>query len=274
MISKTSVVTFSGLLAFGVSVFFTVGNPKYRIVDITPMQWYICLSSATAILFLQAIFAQCKSADVKFYAVLVCFCYWHRATFMHCTVERDCFWDIPLLSCSFWGRTVACVGELAFVHVSTKQIAPRFNKLILFLIAVAETISFIGVIKKHYLWFFFENSIWTLCTILLIYDLFMYNKNKSYESVPLLLCLFVLYNCCEDLPMYLKRHYDKTHLPGYNVPFVEGLVDSFTCDYVGHDSKVWDPQMLWQTLNYIIVPAASIGLMSCCDDDDDAQKKK
>lgn len=43
---------------------------------------------------------------------------------------------------------------------------------------------------------------------------------------------------------------------------MEGAFDALTCDVVSQSSEVWNPQMLWQTLNYTIVPAASIALLA------------
>lgn len=188
---------------------------------------------------------------------------------MHCTVERDCFWDLKLCT-SLWGRTVACTGEMTFVYLATTQLAPgRAKRVVLTLIAMAQTLSFIGVIKKHYLWFFFENGLWTICATGLALHLFLFDKRKCYKSVPYLLCLFVCYNIYEDLPMYLARHAERTHMSGYNLGMSEGLLDSLACTRISQASEVWAPQMLWQTLNYTIVPAACIGLMSCSEDDGD-----
>ena len=259
------------LLAYGGAVLITVGPPETRLFNVAPLVWWAILVAVTTCMFLRVL--QQPSGAVQKSALIVCFCYMHRAMFMHCTVERDCFWSLPLC-CSLWGRTIACIGELTFVDMASKQIAPHRNKLIVFLIACAQTISFIGVIKKHYLWFFFENSIWTGCAIVLIFDTFMYNKRSCYQSLPFLLSLFVFYNVYEDLPMYLHRHADKTHLPGYNLAFVEGFMDSLSCGYVGQDAKIWDPQMLWMTLNYTIVPAASIGLLACAETTDDEHVSK
>ena len=85
--------------------------------------------------------------------------------------------------------------------------------------------------------------------------------------MPYLLFAFVFYNVVEDLPMYISRHNEKTHLDGYNLGIVEGAVDALACKVISQDAKYWDPQMLWQTLNYTLVPAACIGLMACSNGD-------
>lgn len=63
--------------------------------------------------------------------------------------------------------------------------------------------------------------------------------------------------------MYLTRHQEKTHLPGYNLGLIEGALDALECTQVTQSFDVWKPQMLWQSLNYTIVPAACICLMFC-----------
>ena len=75
------------------------------------------------------------------------------------------------------------------------------------------------------------------------------------------LSLFACYNILEDLPMYLRRHEEKTHLPNYNLPVVAGGLDAITCDLVTDSDTVWRPQMLWMSLNYTINPIASIALL-------------
>jgi hypothetical protein len=254
-----------GLALYGAAVFFTVGPGRAQHVD--PRVWWGCLSAACAALFLTAWCKPCKSAVARRCACLVCACYLHRAAFMHCTVERDCFWDLTLCT-SLWGRTVACTGEMTFVYLASSQIAPgRVQRIVVALIAVAQTLSFVGVIKKHYLWFFFENGLWTVCAAGLALHLFLRNTRACFQSVPYMLGLFVCYNVYEDLPMYLARHAEKTHLPEYNLGLYDGVLDSLECTRVSQASEVWAPQMLWQTLNYTIVPAACIGLMSCAEGD-------
>ena len=254
------------LLSYGITCFLVLGE-HHRHVTIDPFVWWLSLSLVTACFFVRAFLSSSSTvhhAHMRRCALVVCFCYLHRAVFMHCTVERDCFWDLALC-CSLWGRTVACTGELTFVYMSVKQLAPSQTKLIMVLISCAQTISFIGVMKKHYLWFFFENSIWTFCAIFLALHVYLYNTRTWFKSVPWLLLAFTCYNLYEDLPMYLQRNKDKTHLPGYNLGIIEGAWDALSCDLVSQSNHVWDPQMLWQTLNYTIVPAAAVSLMVCSD---------
>ena len=258
------IVLVLALLVYGAAVFITVG--PHRVLDVSPLVWWASLSSACLCLFLKTLFTSGAAKEDRTCALLVCFCYLHRAVFMHCTVERDCFWDTPLC-CSLWGRTVACTGELTFVYMSTKHLAPSKTKLVVALISIAQTLSFIGVMKRHYFWFFFENSIWTLCALGLAVHVFLYQKRECFKSVPYLLLAFVFYNVVEDLPMYISRHNEKTHLDGYNLGIVEGAVDALACKVISQDAKYWDPQMLWQTLNYTLVPAACIGLMACSNGD-------
>ena len=244
--------------AYFLAVYFCLGPPK--VVQVPPMIWWSSLSTATTLAFLYATFhKKCKASRLQGFSQVVCFCYMHRAIFMHCTVERDCFWDFPLCS-PLWGRTVACTGELTFVYMASRELLEntKLSNIIVFLISIAQTISFIGVMKKHYLWFFFENSIWTVCAFCMAAYLFLYNSRQKYVSVPYILLCFVVYNVVEDLPMYLNRHAEKTHLHGYNIGIIDGALDAVTCNVVSQSSKIWGPQMLWQTLNYTTVPVASI----------------
>lgn len=247
----------------------------YKIISVPPMIWWSSLSVTTTLIFLYAVYGKiCRLSNLRKFARVVCFCYMHRAIFMHCTVERDCFWDLPLCS-PLWGRTVACTGELTFVYMASRQLLQnnKISNIIVFLISIAQTISFIGVMKKHYYWFFIENSIWTVCAIFMAIYMFLYNFKKKYSTVPYILLLFVVYNITEDLPMYLNRHAEKTHLDNYNIGIIEGALDAMTCNIISKSSTIWDPQMLWQTLNYTSVPLASIFLIAANSNEESDKRK-
>lgn len=266
--SVSSYVVIPGVLVYGALILALVG--PHSVVDVPPLVWWTVLSSVTVLLFLLAFFSSSKDPHVRNCALVVCACYCHRAVWMHCTVERDCFWGYEFMGfnpcCSFWGRTVACTGELTFVYLSTRQLTNKnVNKLVVGLIAIAQTISFIGVAKKHYGWFFWENFIWTVCAVGVGLHVSLYQSRNCYNSVPFLLFCFFCYNVFEDLPMYLRRHSEHTHLEGYNLGVLEGALDALSCDLVSQSFSVWRPQMLWQSMNYTVVPAACLGLMACAE---------
>ena len=268
--------TFALFTLYFFTIYYCFG--PYKIIQVDPMTWWISLSATTALIFLYSVYGKIfQESKLRRYARIVCFCYMHRAIFMHCTVERDCFWDFPLCS-PLWGRTVACTGELTFVYMASRQLIAntKISNLVVFLISIAQTISFIGVMKKHYYWFFIENSIWTICAFGMAIHMLMYNKKKKFNAVKYILLAFVIYNVTEDLPMYLKRDAEKTHLNNYNIGVIEGAIDAITCDVVSQSSKIWDPQMLWQTLNYTTVPMACISFMVVenIDVEDDSNNKK
>ena len=238
------------LVLWSLAIVAAVG--PWPLVAVGTGAWWGALSLITTALLAYA------TALADPLAVLVCFCYWHRAVFMHCTVERHCLFDLVLCS-PLWGRTVACVGEVAFVYQAARTLLrPARANAIVAAICVAETVSFIGVMKKHYLWFFFENGIWTLCAIAIAAARW---RALTLRVVPVAMALFACYNILEDLPMYMRRHKAKTHLLGYNLPLLEGGLDAITCDLVTDAVTVWRPQMLWMSLNYTINPIASIALL-------------
>ena len=171
--------TFALFTLYFFTIYYCFGPDK--IIQVDPMTWWISLSATTALIFLYSVYGKiCQESKLRRYARIVCFCYMHRAIFMHCTVERDCFWDFPLCS-PLWGRTVACTGELTFVYMASRQLIAntKISNRVVFLISIAQTISFIGVMKKHYYWFFIENSIWTICAFGMAIHMLMYNKKKK-----------------------------------------------------------------------------------------------
>ena len=156
-IQKMQLITYVASVLYIFLIYFCFG--PHKIISVPPFIWWSSLSATTTLIFLYTVYGKiCKESNLRKFARVVCFCYMHRAIFMHCTVERDCFWDLPLCS-PLWGRTVACIGELTFVYMASRQLLHnnKISNIIVFLISIAETISFIGVMKKHYYWFFIEN---------------------------------------------------------------------------------------------------------------------
>ena len=253
---------FFGLLSYG-GVCFAVLSPSVELVN-TPSAfgWWCTLCFVLFLCSLTAI-GQYSAGKGSWKSLLVVACYAHRSFFMHCTVERHCFFDFSLCS-PLWGRTVACTGELTFVSQAASALFPRKPKVqsaIFWSIALAQTLSFIGVCKKNYVWFFFENGIWTVVATTMAIRLLGSKRPKALDAVPYLLACFVCYNVFEDLPMYLARHAETSSLPGYDLPLIEGAVDAVSCDLVTSTSNAtWQPQMLWMWLNYTLNPIASIYL--------------
>ncbi|CAD7958667.1 unnamed protein product [Amoebophrya sp. A120] len=119
------------------------------------------------------------------HALIVCLSYWYRAYFMHCTVERICtthlFRDNDLIHAfvsPLAGRLVAMVGEQVFMWNAVIPCVcwgpyKRFKYYMLCgLVAFAEQISNIGVIKRHYGFFLLENSTWTIVFTVIFWQIF------------------------------------------------------------------------------------------------------
>ena len=174
---------------------------------------------------------------------------------MHCTVERDCFWDFPLCS-PLWGRTLLVLAK-DFVYMAQELLENTKLSSIIVSSFHRANHKFYWCNEKHYLWFSLKIA-YTVCAFGMAAYLLLYNSRQKYVSVPYVLLCFVVYNVVEDLPMYLNRHAEKTHLHGYNIGIIDGALDAVTCNVVSQSSKIWGPQMLWQTLNYTTVPVASI----------------
>lgn len=249
------------MLVYGVLLNATLGATP--VVDIPVLFWWAGLCVAVTSLCVVAYNAPRSPAskdnrpNALWWSCFICCCtYLYRSVFMHCTVERDCFWDTKLCS-PLLGRAVACVGEIGLSIVLMKVIRrpqKTFN-IIISMVVLAELCSFIGVIKRHYLWFFLENSIWATCVGTMTASVW---NDPTYRTPAYVGLLFVLYTLSEDLPMYYERFTSKTEEPGYHLGIVEGTLDALHCKTVSHDYDIWRPQMLWMTLNYTVAPVSSI----------------
>lgn len=219
--------------------------------------WWWYLVGVTSICLARALRAGGTACTI------VCFAYFHRSAFMHCTVERDCLFDVALCS-PLWGRTVACIGELAMVHLIFSRVVPRRAPLYVTAIAIAECISFLGVIKRQYWFFMFENGTWMVVAAIVAATI---AKNWARGQLGddarelKLLAMFALgflavYNAVEDLPMYYRRSQELDYRRGLS--FLEGLGHSAVCQQVTSSEAVWRPQMIWMGLNYTLAPFACL----------------
>eukprot|EP00392_Amoebophrya_sp_AT5.2_P015437 g15643.t1 len=144
------------------------------------------------------------------HALVVCLSYWYRAYYMHCTVERICTthwlrasgvdgflsfffgglfgfsiedvdqydWVVHALVSPLAGRLVAMVGETVFMWNCVIPCVcwgpwKDFKYYVLCaLVGIAETVSNIGVVKRHYGFFLVENSIWTVVFSVIFFQIF------------------------------------------------------------------------------------------------------
>ncbi|CAD7962531.1 unnamed protein product [Amoebophrya sp. A25] len=227
-------------------------------------------------------------------ALIVVFTYWHRAYFMHCTVERICthhplrgeLFSVHSLVSPLAGRLIAMVGETVFMWngvipcVSWKNYAREKKLILCALVGFAEMVSNTGVIKRHYGFFLVENSTWTIVFSVIFWQIFKkrfflckigrdQEQSKSGKKKPVLrmlvltrfialltIGLYIGYQLYFDLPMYYSLWCARENEPGYDLAlYPEGLWHSLQCQtLVDNNSSALRPVMLWQAANYTLVP--------------------
>lgn len=254
-------------LAYGVAVIYVFGHSA-----MTTFAWYYYICAISSLCLAVSLMNLYSSADWSLNDVtVVCFAYWHRSVFMHCTVERDCLFDWALCS-PLWGRTVACAGELAMMHLVLHAVIPeRQATNLVAAIAAAECISFVGVITRQYWWFIVENGTWTVVALWVAVSIAKewasgkLEQQQQQDATVLLkklscgafAALFV-YNTFIDLPMYYARSNEFDSLEGRRFSLAEGVSHAASCLNVTADEETWQPQMVWMTLNYTLAPAACL----------------
>ena len=235
--------------------------------------------------------------------VVVCFCYFYRSLWQHCTVERYCMevWPRRHLDSATWplaapavevafspvvGRVIASVGEFVFVTCCMLPGAlwgrdSWLRTPLTCLVALAEIVSDIGVVKRHYGFFAVENSLWVVLFSAVFASTLRckwvaYSQTDRAERPSILVAcrtlalvlaaLLVLYNVLEDVPMYHRLYTEKVvvgqadaaspHYGRYDLPFASGLAHGLRChQMLDVDDERWRPFMLWMALNYVALPA-------------------
>jgi len=258
--STSEVVIIAGLFAYAATFIYIFEQPTA-----TTMAWWAYLSAFTSACLLYSVLETgLFSVDA---ARVVCFAYWHRSVFMHCTVERDCLWDMVLCS-PLWGRTVACVGEVAMVYLVFHAVVPKRATLYCGLIAAAECISFFGVVTRQYWWFMVENGTWAVVALLIAASIALQCSKGTLGALNDIRRLKVLsgamfgalflYNVFVDLPMYHARSVELDGLEGRSLSLLDGVANAAACHQVTVSDEVWRPQMVWMGLNYTLAPVACL----------------
>mmetsp|Transcript_4282 Transcript_4282/g.9397 ORF Transcript_4282/g.9397 Transcript_4282/m.9397 type:complete len:210 (-) Transcript_4282:142-771(-) len=138
------------------------------------------------------------------------------------------------------------------------------------MVTTAEIVSTIGVIKRHYGFFAFENTIWLVMFLAVLisslrcrwvaHSTFDPTERPSLLVACRMLGCFlslglVLYNVLIDVPMYIRLYRDTISQPGYNLALYEGMVHGLRCQQMlSIDDKTWREYMLWMSLNYLALP--------------------
>jgi hypothetical protein len=176
------------------------------------------------------------------------------------------------------GRSVATVAELCFVAQwalllneaakATGSTAGRHTaRLIVPLIAVAETCSWCAVLTTSNLGHVLEESIWGLSAALMVASLVPIWPHCStrWRRLMAAWCVaglaYVAFMFLVDVPMYWSRWlHDEAQGRAY-LSLAQGFHDVATRLTVSHSWDVWKTEVTWMTLYFSVAVWMSIGLV-------------
>lgn len=217
-----------------------------------------------------------ENKNIIWFSALYVFVCAFRSFLPRADVQRICLFD-TWLSSVLIGRTVATIGELAFVaqwvivlrFLATETstgLAKKISHLILPLILSAELFSWYAVITTHYLGNAIEESLWALTyTLIGIAILTLFQKLKGSLKLAagfsVIGCiLYVLFMVTVDVPMYLSRLIAESKAQKPLLGLIDGFHDLNTRWIVTRSIHDWKTEIPWQTLYFTFAVLVSLAL--------------
>jgi hypothetical protein len=196
-------------------------------------------------------------------------------------LERICL-VASSLSSMVAGRSVATVAELCFIaqcalllHYTGSDAGNRFavtvSRLMVPFIAVAEVASWYAILSTNYLGHFVENSIWTLCAVLLLASLVSLWPNGDRKRHRFLAAMmvfgigYVAFMLGVDLPMYWSRWTAERAAGAPYLSLAQGLADASRPCIVSFGWRIWREEIPWMTLYFTFAVWLSILLPHMAD---------
>jgi len=192
-------------------------------------------------------------------------------------VQRLCLVD-SWFSSVLVGRSVATVAELCFAaqwavllrgasRAGGSSLGFAVSRLVLPLIAAAETCSWYSVLTTSNLGHVLEESIWGLSAALLATSLVVVGLRGEPRTRRLVgLCgvagvAYVLYMFAVDVPMYWARWVADEAQGRRYLSLGQGLLDTSTRWTVSHRWDDWKTEVIWMSLYFSVAVWLSIGLV-------------
>jgi len=200
-----------------------------------------------------------------------------RSVFPRADVQRICLVDSWLSSVAI-GRTVATIAELCFaaqcalllrvLAIETRQpVSLLFARVIVPLIAIAETFSWYAVTTTNYLGNTLEESTWGVVAILLIAGLVALRPRlqgplRAFVGQAIWICAgYVVFMYTIDVPMYLGRWRADTAAGSHYLPVAAGVRDAAARWVVTWRIEDWRWEMLWMSLYFSFGVWISVALI-------------
>jgi hypothetical protein len=200
-----------------------------------------------------------------------------RSVFPVFDVQRICLLD-TWLSSVVVGRSVATCAELCFVAQwavmlrqtsrATGSVLGQFTARVLVpLIAIAETCSWYSVLTTSNVGHVIEESIWGLSVALLVASMLVSWPQSAVRRRPMLLtwCLagtaYVAYMFLVDVPRYWSRWIADEASGRHYMSIVQGLHDASVRWLVSYRWEDWRSEFVWMSLYFSVAVWLSISLI-------------
>ncbi|HXU06989.1 MAG TPA: hypothetical protein VN903_38815 [Polyangia bacterium] len=200
-----------------------------------------------------------------------------RSIFPRADVQRIVVVD-SWLSAVAVGRTVATIAELCFaaqcalllrvLAVETrKPVALAISRVMVPLIAMAETFSWYSVITTNYIGNTLEESTWAMVATLLIVGLIIVRPRlqgsmRAFAGQAIwIIAGYFVFLATIDVPMYFGRWRSDQAAGARYLPFADGVRDAATRWVVTMRIEDWRWEMLWMSLYFSFGVWISVSLI-------------
>lgn len=189
-------------------------------------------------------------------------------------LERICLVE-SWLSRMVVGRSVATVAELCFMaqcalllhqagSATGSKFSVRFSLLLVPLIVVAEGASWYAILSKNYFGHVLENSIWTLCAVLMLACFCFLWRHSSRSQRHFLAAMmsfasaYIVFMVIVDVPMYWSRWNTDIAAGVQYLSLTHGLIDASRQCVVSFDWMIWREEIPWMSLYFTAAVWASV----------------
>jgi hypothetical protein len=191
-------------------------------------------------------------------------------------LERVCLVQSWLSRMSV-GRSVATIAELCFMaqcalllHIAGSGVDNKFtlkvSRLLMPLIVVAECASWYAILSTNYLGHVVENSIWTVCAVLLLACFLLLWSHSTRRQRHFLITMmmfaasYIVFMTAVDVPMYWSRWQIELAAGTPYLSLLQGFIDASRSCLVDFDLGIWREEIPWMTLYFSIAVWVSIWL--------------
>jgi hypothetical protein len=200
-----------------------------------------------------------------------------RSVFPRADVQRICVVDSWLSSVAV-GRSVATIAELCFAAQcalllrvlaieARKPVALGISRMIVPLIAMAETFSWYSVVTTNYIGNTVEESTWATVSLLLMTGLIVVRPRlegslRAFVGQAIwIIAAYFVFLATIDVPMYFGRWRGDTAGAARYLSFADGIRDAATRWVVTTRIEDWRWEMLWMSLYFSFGVWISVSLI-------------